>query len=326
MSRPTSFNVERPTAPSRHTIVIDPEFQSLIPVIGDQERTQLETSLREAGGILRDRLVVWDSPDGWVLLDGHNRVDILLKLDPDGDPESPGIMESDVQVLSLTALPDRAAALLWIETNQVSRRNLTDDQRAMIWQSIKTRRVAAANKARAEAARAAVKDRNPVASNAKSDSGVKTTPKSKERIREAVAKESNLPASKLRTAAFVVKASPDLAAEVRSGKKTLREATREAQAVTPKLALLDAEELSSRGIQEAQKKSNKNLKQISDASNIFFASVDHAIMKIEKVFTAEERTSLIYLRIGLQATINHVGQLLAGSEIKIEEEAPKSAA
>jgi hypothetical protein len=314
MSSPKSFKVDRPTAPSRHTIVIDPEFESLIPAIGAAERTQLETSLRDAGGILRDRLVVWDSPDGWVLLDGHNRVDILFKMDPDGDPESPGIMESDVQVLSRTAIPDRAAALLWIETNQVSRRNLTDDQRAMIWQSIKTRRVAAANKAKAEAARAAVKDRNPVASNAKSDSGVKTAPKSKERIREAVAKESNLPASKLRTAEFVVKASPGLAADVRSGKKTLRNAKKEAQAITFKPALLDAEGLSSRGIQEAQNKSNENLKHINDASNIFFTRVDPAIIKIKAAFTEKERTSLLDLRIGFQATINHITKLLTLSK------------
>lgn len=95
-------------------LVIDPEFQSLIPPLSPQERGQLEANIIEHGGA-RDPLTAWATPAGdWVLLDGHNRHAICTRL---GLP---------YRVESLV-FADRDAAADWIDRNQLGRRNLTAD-------------------------------------------------------------------------------------------------------------------------------------------------------------------------------------------------------
>ena len=94
-----------------NSIIIDPEFQNLIPPLSDDERAGLEASIKAEG--CRDALVVWSS--GNVLLDGHTRYAICQRL--------------GVKYETATRnLPDRAAARLWIIRNQLSRRNLTPEQ------------------------------------------------------------------------------------------------------------------------------------------------------------------------------------------------------
>ena len=58
-------------------IVIDPEFQKLIPALTPEERKDLEASLIADGCI--SPLVVWYKHD--ILLDGHNRHEFCLKHD-----------------------------------------------------------------------------------------------------------------------------------------------------------------------------------------------------------------------------------------------------
>lgn len=94
-------------------IVIDPEFASMIPPLMVQEVAQLEANLIESGGA-RDALVVWRSPEGATLLDGHNRYEICTRL---GLPFEVREVE----------LEDREAAKDWIDRNQLGRRNLSLD-------------------------------------------------------------------------------------------------------------------------------------------------------------------------------------------------------
>ncbi len=93
-------------------LVIDPEFEAIIPPLTDDELARLTESLKEEG--CRDPLVVWSDND--ILLDGHNRYRVCRKLSLDYDT-----VEID--------LVDRGEAISWIVRNQLARRNLTPVQR-----------------------------------------------------------------------------------------------------------------------------------------------------------------------------------------------------
>lgn len=86
-------------------IVIDPEFQLLIPPLTSAEREGLEADIVREG--CRDALVLW----GNILIDGHNRFEICERL---------GIA---YRTKSLEFI-DRDDALRWIIENQSHRRNL----------------------------------------------------------------------------------------------------------------------------------------------------------------------------------------------------------
>jgi DNA modification methylase len=90
-------------------IIIDPEFESLIPPLRADELAGLEASLKMEG--CRDPLVVW-AEEG-ILLDGHNRHRICRKQ---------GIRARVHEAHFLT----RDTAKLWVIRNQLHRRNLSD--------------------------------------------------------------------------------------------------------------------------------------------------------------------------------------------------------
>ena len=133
-----------------HNILIDSEFQALIPPLSAEERAQLEANLLADG--CRDPLVVWVQPapepgthkcyahdeskcdlvpedDVWhcrhcehnpaqqeyVLIDGHNRYEICTRN---------GIEYGIEEML----FDDRDAAMDWMDANQLGRRNITPDQ------------------------------------------------------------------------------------------------------------------------------------------------------------------------------------------------------
>ena len=89
---------------------VDPEFRDAIPALAEEERRNLEDSLLREG--CRDALVVW--AEQGLLLDGHNRLRLC---------KQHGIAYAVKEV----SLPDRDAALDWIDMNQLGRRNLTPD-------------------------------------------------------------------------------------------------------------------------------------------------------------------------------------------------------
>jgi N6-adenosine-specific RNA methylase IME4 len=123
-------------------IVIAPELRALIPALRTDEYAGLEEQLLAEG--CRDALVVWPHNGVRVLLDGHNRKEIC---DQHGIPFTTIALE----------LASRDEARLWILRNQASRRNLSDDQRAIILDEIieqqsvvvRARQLAAARSAKA---------------------------------------------------------------------------------------------------------------------------------------------------------------------------------
>ena len=91
---------------------IDPEFQSQIPPLTNDEFKQLEENILKEGKLISP-LIVWNN----TLVDGHNRYAILQK-----HPEI---------YFSTMPLPfeNREEVLAWICKNQLGRRNLTPEQK-----------------------------------------------------------------------------------------------------------------------------------------------------------------------------------------------------
>jgi len=180
---------------------IDPEFRALIPPLQPEELRQLEENLVAHG--CRDPLVLWHG----ILIDGHNRYDICTRR---------RIRYKTVDM----ALQNRERVLLWIEENQLGRRNLPDDQRSAIALSVHERKVALAKKERAAAAGKAGGVGRP-----KNSLGDNATSKLKEpakRSRPAVAKAARVPERKLRAVAELKKKSVEAYQRVRSGESTIK--------------------------------------------------------------------------------------------------------
>ena len=94
---------------------IDPEFQSQIPPLTNDEFKQLEENILKEGKLISP-LIVWNN----ILVDGHNRYAILQK-----HPEI---------YFSTMPLPfeSREEVLAWICKNQLGRRNLTPGQKLFL--------------------------------------------------------------------------------------------------------------------------------------------------------------------------------------------------
>lgn len=113
-------------------IIIDKEFQSLIPPLTAEEYDRLEESILNEG--CRDAIVVWEEhkvhyddltgntdviPYPPVIIDGHNRYEICTR--------------HNIPFNTVYAdLPDRDEVKLWMMKNQLARRNLNDFQRIEI--------------------------------------------------------------------------------------------------------------------------------------------------------------------------------------------------
>jgi hypothetical protein len=91
---------------------IDPEFQSQIPPLTDDEFKQLEENILKEGKLLSP-LIVW----GNTLVDGHNRYEIVQ--------EHPEISFSTMPL----RFENREEAIAWICRNQLGRRNLSPEQK-----------------------------------------------------------------------------------------------------------------------------------------------------------------------------------------------------
>ena len=91
---------------------IDPEFESKIPPLREEELKQLEENIL-ADGVVINPLIVWKG----IIVDGHNRFEILK--------EHP---EIEYTILE-KEFAGREEAIVWICKNQLGRRNLTPEQR-----------------------------------------------------------------------------------------------------------------------------------------------------------------------------------------------------
>lgn len=116
-------------------IVIDPEFEALIPPLTGEEYNQLKENIYNNGG-LRDPIVLWCDPSQWLndkpgeknvdgndydylIIDGHNRWRILDEL----HIEHPG--EYFKWNWISEPFENRKEAMAWMIRNQLGRRNLT---------------------------------------------------------------------------------------------------------------------------------------------------------------------------------------------------------
>jgi site-specific DNA-methyltransferase (adenine-specific) len=97
------------------TIKIDPEFRDAIPSPTDDEFNGLKQSLLKEG--CRDPIVLWNG----VIIDGHNRYKIC------------NIHNLTFKTVDYSQrLKTREDVIDWIYSNQLSRRNLTDEKRTYI--------------------------------------------------------------------------------------------------------------------------------------------------------------------------------------------------
>ena len=98
-------------------LCILPEIQQRLLPLRDEELRELERSVLEEG--IRDPLVVWRKDGQLILVDGHHRYELAKK-----HGLSFQIIEREFR--------DLDEVLIWIDRNQLGRRNLTDEQRAVI--------------------------------------------------------------------------------------------------------------------------------------------------------------------------------------------------
>ena len=96
----------------KESLRVDPEFQSKIPPLTEEEFQQLEENILH-DGIVLNPLIVWNG----CIVDGHNRFRIIQS-----HPELKyTVFEKEFS--------DRYAAIAWICCNQLGRRNLTPQQK-----------------------------------------------------------------------------------------------------------------------------------------------------------------------------------------------------
>jgi N6-adenosine-specific RNA methylase IME4 len=212
---------------------IDEEFRRLIPPLSSDERAALEQSLIEHG--CRDPIITWDG----AIVDGHNRHAICT---------AHGIEYKTLPMI----FGDRIDAKIWIRRNQVSRRNLTDDQRAMNAAELAELQ---AEKSRRDKAKAAVAAREVKAGRRGFEDRILVTDAITEisdarkqaapRVRTEVAKAAGISERKVSQAQAVKKAAPDLAAKVAAGDMPLAAAVREVKRaeIVQKLESVEAKEV-----------------------------------------------------------------------------------
>lgn len=96
-------------------LIIDEEFESVIPPLSDDEFKLLEESILQEGEVYHP-LVVWNN----IIVDGHHRYKILK--------EHPEIKYR----IAERNFENRYEAISWICLNQLGRRNLEDAQKKML--------------------------------------------------------------------------------------------------------------------------------------------------------------------------------------------------
>jgi hypothetical protein len=173
-------------------ITTDKEFKSLIPPLTPDEYQQLETNIKQDG--CQEPLSVWKNGSD-ILLDGHNRLAICKK-------------HSIAYETNFLSFDSREAAKLWIGERQLDRRNLTDDQKAMVVAKLYDIQVKLSHAEKLAHARDVKKN---------GKSGLEAQSASKERTRKKIAKTAKLPERKVRLAARIEKRDSDAARFVRDG-------------------------------------------------------------------------------------------------------------
>ena len=94
---------------------VDPEFESKIPPLTEDEYKLLEENILSEGAVLMP-IIVWNG----TIVDGHNRYKILR--------ENPHISFT----VHEKSFENRYEAISWIRKNQLGRRNLTPIQKKLL--------------------------------------------------------------------------------------------------------------------------------------------------------------------------------------------------
>jgi SAM-dependent methyltransferase len=185
-------------------LVIDPVVQSWIAPLRPEERGALETSVCDEG--CRDALITWNG----TLIDGHHRHAIC---------QAHGIP------FRVTALDfaDLEHVEVWVRQNQLARRNLTDDQRAMHAKRLET---ALGRIAKRERADAAVTAREQKAGRLPILEAAAASKIPKERSRKTAAKDHGVSEKRVRRAGHIEAQDPLLAAQVLAGDLSIKDAER----------------------------------------------------------------------------------------------------
>lgn len=111
-------------------LVIDKEFEELLPVLTPEELENLENSILQYG--MLDPIKIWQEPDTgeWIIIDGHNRYNILKK------HEINWHYWQDYKIM--TELETREDVKQWMLEQQLGRRNLSPAERYEIVQKFKS--------------------------------------------------------------------------------------------------------------------------------------------------------------------------------------------
>ncbi len=97
---------------------IDPEFQSQIPPLTDEEFKQLQDNILEDGEVY-EPIIVWNE----TIIDGHNRWKIIK--------EHWDVLKDSFRIKKMT-FADKWAAFDWMFRKQLGRRNLTEGQKSYL--------------------------------------------------------------------------------------------------------------------------------------------------------------------------------------------------
>lgn len=113
-------------------LIIDKEFENLLPVLTPDEFEKLEKSILNNG--LLDPIKVWQDPETnkWLIIDGHNRYKILKKNSIKWNSWC------DYKIIYETDLPTREDVKRWMLEQQLGRRNLSEAERYEIVQKFKS--------------------------------------------------------------------------------------------------------------------------------------------------------------------------------------------
>jgi len=96
-----------------YSMIINQQLKNLIPPLTAEEYNNLEESIKQDG--CRDALILWQD----TLIDGHNRYEICTRY---------GVEFKTIQ----KEFEDIEQVKDWMDFNQLSRRNLTPDQRQIM--------------------------------------------------------------------------------------------------------------------------------------------------------------------------------------------------
>jgi site-specific DNA-methyltransferase (adenine-specific) len=185
---------------------------AVVPLMSDAEYADLVADVKDAG--VKVPLDVL--PDGRVL-DGRNRLRAAREA---------GLATVPVRVLDL----DEAGAVEHVYRTAVLRRNLSDDQRAVLLARLREGLSKDARRKRGrKAAQARWQGKAGCSGNTSSPKhpGNGAVPKGNGRTAEVLARQGNVPVRKVKDAARLEAEAPDLAGEVLAGATTLARARRE---------------------------------------------------------------------------------------------------